>query len=224
MPRKAVVREIDPSMATSSETEAPRKVRRAAPRKRTVEDVSDSSAVEVAAERRPVRRKAPARKVSAAAPETVTGPSLSPAPDASVPRQSRLRRNRGVSIVVTLLLVVGIGISAALGLSDRGEIDVTGRMNEQLQLQANISGDGSDGSSYTVPVQNTQVVDVPNGGLRGRGIGSEPTPPPAPTVEAATTTEATSTSDVVVEEAVEAPSEEPSAETEETPSDGTVAS
>lgn len=213
MPRKAVARETDSSLASPSETEAPRRVRRVAARKRVPEDAIDNSTIDtLAIEKRPVRRKAPARRVSAAAPEAVAGPSFSVSSDVAAPRQSRLRRNRGVSIVVALFLMIGVGISAALGLSDTGEIDVTGRMNEQLQLQANISGEGGEGSSYTVPVQNTQVVDVPNGGLRGRGIGSEPTSPP-PAIEAGTTTVATSTStstESVEAEANDRPAEEES--------------
>lgn len=226
MPRKATTPDAEAVLESAVSDTAPvRRVRRTAPRKRVAETVSDNASGDesvAGGEKRVVRRKAPVRRVAAAAPEVVASPVTSGSGAVSLPRQSRLRRNRGVVIVVMLLLMVGVGVSAALGMSDRGVIDVTARMNEQSQLQAKIAGENGESTTYTVPVQNTQVVDVPNGGLRGRGIGSEPTPPPTPTVEnassTATTTDATTSSST---EAVDTPEVE---QQSAVPTDSAVAS
>lgn len=214
MPRKVNETLVEAEAGTGSsaeETAAPRK--RRVTRKRVADDaVVDLASVSVETEKRPVRRKAPVRRVAAAeASVREDAPVFNASASTTSQRQpSRGARSRGMIIVSLVLLVIGVAGSAFLGLSDKGVIDVTAKMNEQIKIQTEIAGQNGD-TSFTVPVQNTQVVDVPNGGLRGRGIDSSPTPPAAPAdASVATTTEGVATTSEAVSADGEAPESEAS--------------
>jgi hypothetical protein len=143
-------------------------------------------------EKRVIRRKAPTRKVSAPVAEA---PDLT-ATERREQTHPRARKPVSWSVVMVCAVVLfgaSLGVSAAVGMTDVGAINV----NEKLQAHAHsrTPNQGSDGTveSQTIPVQTTPVT-VPNGGLIGAG-----NPPPTPPVatEPATTT---ATSSVPVEE------------------------
>lgn len=90
------------------------------------------------------------------------------------------RKGQRQVIIVGLILIIGIGSSAAIGSTDKGMINVNQAINERNQKTAN--PDGSQ--TVTVPVQNTS--NKPNGGLKGLGVGTV-TPEPAPEPIATTT-------------------------------------
>lgn len=184
---------------------APKRVRRA-PRKKALaaEDVvpvTDEMVVTApAATPVPVRRKAPTRRV--AAPAADVG-RVSESYVATASASPRPRRGGRLQMAVVLgVLVIGVGASVAIGLSDSGKIDVAARIQEQSQLVANQNGGGEGGTTQTIPVQNTPV-NVPNGGLIPAGAATPaPPPPPEPaTTTASTTDDTTGTStETVVEE------------------------
>ncbi|USN87511.1 MAG: hypothetical protein H6779_03800 [Candidatus Nomurabacteria bacterium] len=102
---------------------------------------------------------------------------------------------RGVIIVAVLIVV--LGATLWIGFSDKGQIDVSEKIAERNAKIA--SGDTSSieesprGGSQVIPVQNT-TPSVPNGGLRGRGVGTAKVsqPPVEDSIESASST-ATST-------------------------------
>lgn len=120
-------------------------------------------------------------------------------------RKLRNKRRQQVAIVLVILLL-GIGSSAAVGFQDKGVIDV----NQTIAARNAKSQASGDGTQETIPVQNTSKA--PNGGLRGLGVGSAPAEP-APVEEVATTTASTSAEATDSSEAtLEAPAEEAVAE------------
>jgi len=92
-------------------------------------------------------------------------------------------------IIATVLLLSGVGASAAVGFTDSGKIDV----NQTIQARNDrIMSAGEEAAGETiVPVQTTTL---PNGGMRGRGIGTRNVATTTETV--ATTTEETATTTV----------------------------
>lgn len=126
-------------------------------------------------QRVPLRRKAP---------RIVSEPTV-------VAQPSKRRRPYLPFVIVGVLFVISIGVSAAVGLSDSGTIDVAARMNEQSALQAGNDGGAVDESGQRIiPVQNSQPANVPNGGLIPVAPGDQAafTPPPLPPeVEASST-------------------------------------
>lgn len=200
---------------------APKRVRRA-PRKKVVaseEEPGTASAPEPTSAVAPVRRKAPTRRVAApaAAPQNVQDMTMA----TSAPSVSRVRRGGRMQVLVIVgALIIGVGASAAIGLSDSGKIDVAARIQEQSQLMANQTGGNDQGGVQTVPVQNTPV-NVPNGGLVPAGAATPPPPPPEPaTTTTATTSDevASSTEAAVVDEV----STDPATESMEADADNTA--
>lgn len=176
---------------TEETVPAPKRVRRA-PRKKTLEtevvNEADSAVESIGSPAAP-RRKAPARRVAAPAPAPATAHEAMTT--ASAQGAARPRRSGRLQVVVVLgVLIIGVGASAVIGLSDKGKIDVAARIQEQSQLLANQTG-GEGGQSQTIPVQNTPV-NVPNGGLTPAGAATPPPPPPPePATTTASSTEAT---------------------------------
>lgn len=228
MPRARKVQEVDEAAAAgevplsspeSVETK-PKRVRR--PRVAATADGDTPPAP-----RRRTRRFTPVMTAPESLPEEeVVSPvverEVDPTPRRKAPVRvvpasgaTRTVRTRSVVPVVVMVGVFfsGIGLSAAVGLTDKGTIDVVAKMQEQSALQAGMNGDSaSDGqdTGQVIPVQNTPV-NVPNGGLRGRGVGSEPPPPPPPPLPASTTatsTEAATGTVSVAEGSVPAKTEE----------------
>ncbi len=131
--------------------------------------------------------------------ETKTPIRKAPTPIAAVKAESRATRQQ--IIVVSLLVIVGIGASAAVGLTDSGAIDVNKTIEERNQRILNNTTDGRDeGTSrdIVVPVQTQTRAD---GGLRGLGVGAQPpVAPPAATSTATTSDTTASSTDAQIEE------------------------
>ncbi|MBY0310145.1 hypothetical protein K2Q16_03305 [Patescibacteria group bacterium] len=206
-----------------------KRVRRA-PRKKIVEEESVSEGEartaterveEVALTAPPrARRKAPTRRAPEPAAEEST-------PHAPVVTPRHPARPRVSTFIMVAVFLGAIGVSAALGFSDKGTIDVAAKLQEQGQIQANLVGEGSGVAGQVVPVQNTPV-EVPNGGLSGRGVDSAPSAP-SPADVASTTASSTesgvATSTDAVEEAGASEEEDVSIDesaSTETPSDSTT--
>jgi len=107
-----------------------------------------------------------------------------------------------------LFFVVLLGISAAIGFSGSGQLDVESSIAQRKQ---NASPEEQE-IMKSVPVQQTQTA-APNGGLVGMG-DSEIPPPPPPVVETASSTAssteatASSTEPIAEEQTEEPPVEE----------------
>ncbi len=194
---------------------APKRVHRA-PRKKTALSEDDTTIMSKAVTTAlPVRRKAPRRVVAPVQTNKHEFESRTSVTSTS----SRPRRSRFFHLVVVVgALIIGIGTSAVIGLSDRGKIDVAARIQAQSQLVANQNG-GENVASQTIPVQNTPV-NVPNGGLVPAGAAT-PAPPPV-TPESATTTTtssedaAGSSTETVIEETINSSPAEPATSVPET--------
>lgn len=197
MPRRA-------SIVDSEDSAPPVKRVRRAPRKRVEAESSlgeESVVVETSVETTPSpapRRKAPTRRVA----ESIADDKSASSEAVNPPR--RTSRSRFSVITITAVFLGAIGLSAALGFSDKGTIDVAAKLQEQSQIQANNAGEQAGVESQVVPVQNTPV-EVPNGGLRGRGVDSAvvPVPAPTPATTTATSTETTATSTEEIQETTE---------------------
>lgn len=107
-------------------------------------------------------------------------------------KASRSLHKRRLKVVITVL-IVGVGASAAVGLTDVGQIDVQKTIEARNERIRNNQADERDlmVSQVEVPVQNTNVGKA-DGGLVGRGVGTVPALPKA--VPASTTATSTATS------------------------------
>jgi hypothetical protein len=196
MPRRSVTpaESIDTGTAEATPVRRRRVSRKStvAPTDSTVlaeERVSESNETSSAPPNRSVRRKAPPRPVVAPTESVIVGRVTTAPATVSASR-------RYPWIIVVGVIVVGIAGSAALGLSDTGTIDVGAKL--QQHAAQGVAGTDNSGNETTVagqyiPVQNTPS-DLPNGGLRGRGVDSASTPvvPPASPGSEATSTASSS--------------------------------
>lgn len=168
--------------------ETPPAVKRA-PRKRVAKPVFEGGSAVAPVERMSVDEgtvtaaRATARRK---APRIVSEPS---APVSSGGGVGKQKKHYIPYVVGAVLFVISIGVSAMVGLSDSGSIDVGARINEQSALQAGNGGLNSDGSPPTfIPVQNSQPPSVPNGGLVGVSPVDQAAFVPPPVLEAAPAT------------------------------------
>jgi hypothetical protein len=126
-------------------------------------------------------------------------------------------------LITAVILVVGVGASAAIGFTDQGQIDVNQAIEERNERIRSGQLREGDTQRVIVPVQNTQANKLPDGGLIGLGVGAAPPPPPEPATTTATTTAtstdatATSTTDVEGEEIIAPPIDSEEAPTEGPP-------
>lgn len=93
------------------------------------------------------------------------------------------RRKQTRLIIVGVLVAIGVGSSAAVGLTDEGEIDVLRTIEARNERIRNNQATEQDvlTTTFEVPVQNTNERKV-DGGLKGRGTGGvAPVLPPAET-------------------------------------------
>lgn len=144
---------------STSNSESPKR----APRKRVSKAVSDGSVLAAP------RRKAP----------TSIG--------SSSPR-SNVRSYKSLYISLGILLI-GFGAAAVIGYSDKGQINITGVINERNDRVSSgkaAEGEDSSTSNTIVPVQNNGT-GLPDGGLVGTGA-SEPAPEELAPVEVASST------------------------------------
>ncbi len=210
-------------MSGSSPDEVPKK---RAPRKRAVSTSVDGVV-------RAPRRRAP-RKVAPASVETA--PSV---PEPVVERREATRKapttirersvsknnKRNKSIIAVSIFLVGIGASAVLGLSDKGEIDVN-RVVEERNERIKAGGGNPDIGTEIIPVQNTVVQKKADGGLQTADQSTIEPPPLVATTTAsttATTTEAVATStEETLEESGEVSTEETVESTEATEPEPTL--
>lgn len=171
---------------SSDEQDVPR---RRAPRRRTTDPREGREDREPRVSRRTTRRE-----VSAPKPEIDTNAVIesrkAPTPLAAEKEGQSQRRKKFV--VTMVILLVGIGASAAVGLSDSGQIDVQQTIEARNERIRNNQADERDTmiSNVEIPVQDTNSVGKADGGLLGRGTGGHN---PAPVVEEVATTTATST-------------------------------
>lgn len=201
--------------SSSDETIAsPRAPKKRAPRKRATTTPAKKAPVKRAP--RKTVRKTPARprKTTDSAVEQTVSDSREVADEANTPVDSgegrkaptqfkakqesdRQRRNR--LIVVGLVLLIGVGSSAAVGYTDQGQINVQATIEARNERIRNNQADERDTivTSIEVPVQNSGDRR-PDGGLVGLGNVNPPSPPTEPATTTATTSpeSATSTNDI----------------------------
>ena len=146
-------------MSPEGETEeiVPLKPKRA-PRKRAPKVVSDDADTPTPA---PVQRAPRKRAVKKAVD---TAPVTRKAPTPIAEEKTDKKKSRRQMIVIAAMIIVGVGASAAVGFTDKGQIDVQGTIawrNEEARST------GNEGA--IVPEQNSP--QLPDGGLIGMGIG-----------------------------------------------------
>jgi hypothetical protein len=190
-----------------------------APRKR----VAKTAAKNVA----PKPRKTGARKTTTRRAPTVvkaeSGPAGSDAiqsttrkaPTVFASEKNKQKQRQKQFIIIGMILFVGVGASAAVGYTDKGQISVAQVIEERNQRVRAGNADGRDGqtSRIEVPVQNTNKAA--NGGLVGLGTGgTKPKPPVDTSTTTATSTDAIASSTEAVASST-SPTTESASSTEE---------
>ncbi|MEN9920490.1 MAG: hypothetical protein RL538_383 [Candidatus Parcubacteria bacterium] len=195
-------------MSPEEETEVvPSKPKRA-PRKRAPKVVSDEAEKKAPVKRAP-RKRAPKKVVEEVIEEPVVK-RKAPTPIASEKKKAKTGRRQ--LIVITLMILVGVGASAAIGLTDKGTINV-----EETIAWRNEQERAAGRESSIIPVQNTP--QVPDGGLIGMGIGGpiEGTGSSTPATASSTPATASSTEPVGQAPLTNAEAEAAAQATAETP-------
>lgn len=156
----------------------------------------------------------------------------------SAQRTAIAKRPPRALIVAGVLLLLGLGVSAWIGFSDGGAISVNERIdrhNETVRSEVTAARErGEEPASEVKEVARQNTDRRPNGGLRGRGVGSGATQretPAEPENELANEqgTSTASTTGAVAGSATSTESEAGSSEaatstaTSEAPSDATTA-
>ncbi len=147
-------------------------------------------------------RKTPVSKVEFE--KTVSETPARKAPSNISEHKSSFRPSRK-AVVFSGVFTAVLATAVWIGTSDSGQINVASKIEERNNQIANgeFTDDNSSGSggSQVVPVQNG-IPTVPNGGLKGRGVGTasvssqQASVVTASSTENATSTEATSTETV----------------------------
>ncbi len=159
--------------------ETPKRV----PRKRTPKVDFSSDAKAVPLKRAPQKRAA--RKTDDEPTSARVSARKAPTPIAA--ERAKVKRSRKNATVVAVLLLLGVGSSAAVGFTDKGQIDVA-----QTIAQRNEAARAAGQPEITIPVQTTPE---PNGGLTGVGdIPSNAQPVSTTTAATASSTDATASS------------------------------
>lgn len=190
------------SMSLEEETmEEEVEKRKRAPRKRVNPDSFDTAADETPAVRKRVPRKTtskaampveitplvtPAKRVARNTIEKTAEP-IRKAPTPIAAERAATKTSRRQAIVVGVLMIIGVGASAAIGLTDKGSINVENTIAER---NARISSGEIQGE--ILEVQNTP--QLPDGGLMGLGIGGPETNASSSQPAAASSSEATASS------------------------------
>jgi hypothetical protein len=167
-------------MSPQGETEVVLEKPKRTPRKRAPKaDLSDNATTA------PIKRVPQKRVVKRVVEESRPERSSSrKAPTPIAAEKAKTRRGRKNVTVVAILLLLGIGSSAAVGFTDKGQIDVA-----QTIAQRNEAARAAGQPEITIPVQTTVE---PNGGLTGVGDDPNAQPPvSAPDSSSASSTEAT---------------------------------
>jgi hypothetical protein len=145
------------------------------------------------------------KKTADVSPVRKAPPRVSVAPVATATHKGSHKKLKVVSVGVFLFAVL-FGVSALIGMSDKGQLDVSGAIAERKQN----ASDEEKKALETVPTEQAQA-SAPNGGLVGMGA-PEPAPVPEPT---ASTTEETASSTEATGEQAE-PETTPTEEAEST--------
>lgn len=175
-------------MSPEEETDVVLEKPKRAPRKRVAKVISDDAPkkapVKRVAKRVAVKKKVAKEEVSE--PERVSKETSSKrkAPTPIADSVAGKKKSRKQLIVIATMIVIGVGASAIVGFTDKGQIDVEGTIawrNEQAKSAGR--------ETEVIPVQNTP--QLPDGGLIGMGIGgpidgSASSTPPAPTTASST--------------------------------------
>lgn len=168
-------------MSPEGETEVVLEKPKRAPRKRAPKVVSDDASEKAPVKRAP-RKRAP-KKVDPPVEEVVEERvSARKAPTPIAAERTVKKKSRRQWYVMLTMVLLGVGASAGVGITDKGAIDVGG-----VIAQKNEEARAAGRTESIIPVQNTPVL--PDGGLTG--LGDLPTTQSAP---AATTTGATASS------------------------------
>lgn len=109
--------------------------------------------------------------------------------------QAEQKRRKKQIIVVSVMMLLGVGASAGFGYTDKGQIDVQKTIEDRNERIRNNKTDERDvlNSHVEVPVQNSNNTGKADGGMVGRGTGGKT---PQPAVESLATTTATSSEQV----------------------------
>ncbi len=190
-------------MPTSASTEE--KPKKRAPRKRVAATKSVRKKAPRKVARKRVVRKAPSVSKDVDRRESSGSTRRAPTPIAANRASGKVKQKQ--HMIVFAAVIVSIGLSAAVGLTDKGQIDVNREIEERNERIRSGQSGGDGSQNILVPVQNTAANQLPDGGLVGLGIGTTP-PAPAPAPEPATTTasstdETSSSTESSVEEEVE---------------------
>ena len=150
-------------MSPDGETEeVPSKPKRT-PRKRVPKTVSDEAGTPAPVKRAPAKRASKKVVEEQEVPEKEVK-SVRKAPTPIADSKVSKRKNRKQFIVIATMIVIGVGASAAVGMTDKGTIDVNGIIawrNEEARSAGN--------NGAIVAEQST--TQLPDGGLIGMGIG-----------------------------------------------------
>lgn len=185
-------------MSESESREEIEKVKRA-PRKR----VAKSAAAKTTPKpRKTAARKAPAKKTPKVEEEesivkvsSATKTTTRKAPTVFASEKNKQKQRQTQFVVIAVILIMGVGASAVVGYTDKGQIDVAQVIEEQNQKVRTGNTDGSDAQAglVEIPVQNTNKAA--NGGLVGLGTGgSKPKPPVDTSTSTASSTQNTASS------------------------------
>jgi hypothetical protein len=182
-------------MSPDGETDVvPSKPKRA-PRKRVPKVVSDDAGTPAAVRRAPRKRVTKEEEVTASVRETRTATRRAPTPIAD--EYERAKKARKQAAIVATMLIVGVGASAIVGYTDKGQIDVSGTIAWRNEQARSVGNEGA-----IIPVQNTS--QLPDGGLITAPDGQElvPSPPTqsdstAPTASSTPTEVSASSTEVV---------------------------
>ena len=209
-------------MSESETGEEEVKVKRA-PRKRVAKVATAKTAPKA---RKTVAKKTPARRAprvvkEAAAPaeSAVDQSAARKAPTVFAAEKNKQKQRQKQLIIIGVILTLGIGASAAVGYTDKGQINVAQLIEERNKAQR--TGDPADSAGQAnrieVPVQNTNKTA--NGGLVGRGTGSaKPKPPVEIASSTASSTDDTASSTEAVASST-SPAVESASSTEESAND-----
>lgn len=181
-------------MSPEEETDVVLEKPKRTPRKRVAKVISDD-APKKAPVKRVAKRVAPKKKVARVKeeiePETppkrssrVESTPKRKAPTPIADTVASKKKSRKQLIIIATMIVIGVGASAAVGFTDKGQIDVESTIawrNEQARSAGR--------ETEVIPVQNSP--QLPDGGLIGMGIGgpidgSASSTPPAPETASST--------------------------------------
>lgn len=104
---------------------------------------------------------------------------------------------RNQYLIALAVVVLMTGGSFGIGISDAGQIDVRGKIeerNDRVAAGETIEGESGNMQNKSIPVQETGD-SAPNGGFVGAGQRAAPPPPPPPPPEPVATSTASSTDD-----------------------------